>query len=128
MKGGDLFRLLKLDPKRRSLARDGTTILWVAGAGPRDVLVPQVHLERDTGVVRRIVQEATPWPLVSFEGRFEVPGSKHAWPQFISFDEAGKKVRYEVKKVEEKAVVVPSDLEIAVDELETEPPPDGAHE
>jgi hypothetical protein len=128
MKGGELFRLLALDPKRRSLARDGTTILWVAGAGPRDVLLPQVHLERVTGALRRIVQPDTPWPIVSFEGRFDLPGSKHGWPGQISFEEAGKTVRYEIKKVEENASLSAGDLEIAVDELETEPAPGGAHE
>jgi len=39
----------------RSLAHAGGEILWVIGAGPRDLKAPQLHIERETGRLRRVV-------------------------------------------------------------------------
>ena len=70
-----------IDTALTSLGHRGSTILWVLGAGPRDVASPQLHFERGTGRLLRTVEvrgagdtrsaaavglhfddEASPWP------------------------------------------------------------------
>ena len=73
---------------RVSLSHLGGVILWVVGAGPQQPDVPQLHFERESGRLRRSVDDA----LFSNENKrscvtFE-PGtdpSQRGWPMKIVF-------------------------------------------
>ena len=82
---------------RTSLARAGRDVLWVWGAGPRDRSSPQLHLERDTGRIRRIIVGND---TVSFEGRAgaDTPWSRR-WPSVIVFGKGGAVERFRVVTV-----------------------------
>jgi hypothetical protein len=48
----------------RSLSHAGGEILWVLGAGPKQPDVPQLHIERETGRLRRAVSGGDEGPVV----------------------------------------------------------------
>lgn len=84
---------LGIDPKRTALSRDDATVLVVLGAGPAERDRPQLHVERDSGRVRRVTERVRPPSLdgVTLEGdsplSVELRGSagadapRAAWPE-----------------------------------------------
>jgi hypothetical protein len=111
-----LFNMLRLDRKTRSLSRDGRRIIWVAGARPSQPERAQVHLERATGKLRRVVEVQEDTRLVvDFAGHFQVEGSSNHWPRFVTLSEGGLVTRYEVQKLVEHAVLTDDDFRLSED-------------
>ena len=103
-KANAMFRDLALDRKTSSLARDGRKVLWVAGATAHQPTRPQVHLERESGILRKIVQSRKDRTItVSFSGHFLVEQSTTHWPHMIAIRDGQRTVTYEVVRVVEKA-------------------------
>lgn len=53
---GQVLTDMQVDRGVTSYAHDKAQILWVVGAGPRDVQSPQLHVERATGTIRQITE------------------------------------------------------------------------
>ncbi len=95
-----VIRSLGVDRKTTSLGLAGHTVLWVLGAGPRSRVVPQLHVERKTGRLRRIIEQRPPAPNsgprgplldVSLSGAAGESGPAAAWPGRIDMTEAGRR-------------------------------------
>ena len=106
-----MFRDLALDRKTVSLARDGRNVLWVAGATAHEPTRPQVHLERESGVLRKIVQMREERIITaSFSGHFVVEQSTTHWPSVIAIQDGERTITYEVVRILEKATITDNDL------------------
>lgn len=96
-----------VDAKRTSLAHDGQgVILWVVGAGPQDPTRPQVHVERRSGRLRRVVAvegaEAEAEAVV-LSGRAGDEAPAKAWPARITVTRGGRATTFAVTSVERLA-------------------------
>jgi len=60
----EIVKSAQVSISTRSLAHAGGEILWVIGAGPRDLDAPQLHIERETGLLRRVVSGGDDGPVV----------------------------------------------------------------
>ncbi|PIE20404.1 MAG: hypothetical protein CSA66_00535 [Proteobacteria bacterium] len=92
---------------RTSLAHDGSTILWVLGAGPHDPDLPQLHVERATGRLRAFVErvagvDGVPTSVaVTLSGRAAEVGPRAAWPQRITIaPKGGAPVTFALQRLE----------------------------
>lgn len=117
-----LFRTLGIDRSVSSLALSERTVLWVAGAKPRQFGRAQVHLERETGRLRRVVELRGPVVLDTlFKGTFQSDDDALRWPRFITFQTSGKVTTFEVVRVVQNAVFdEDSDVHVEI------PPPEKA--
>lgn len=95
----EVVRSLGVDRRITSLELVEHTVLVVVGAGPRQRDVPQLHLERETGRLRRVIERRPPGPNQPAPGPLldvrldgvagEDPLSK-AWPARIEVTEGDK--------------------------------------
>jgi hypothetical protein len=103
----DILRQMKVNLGRTSLARVGTTIVWVIGAGPHDKNLPQVHLERKTGRLRRVVtREGRIVHEVRFDGRFAKEGVGASFPARVSWTRGKEQIVYRLTGVNQVSVPV----------------------
>jgi len=103
MSAKDLFAQLRLDRGTHSLARDKRRVLWVAGAKPHQRSRPQVHLDRETRILRRIVESRKEsFVDVFFEGQFKTQSSV-VWPRFMTIFDGHVRRTYEVTRLVEEA-------------------------
>ncbi len=106
-----------VDRAKTSLAHDGGTILVVVGAGPRDRMSPQFHLERDTGRLRRVIWRDAEGAIhdVRLDGALVMDDASTGWPARL-VERVGSEVRrWELTAVHEGVVLEPGQL--------TPPPP-----
>jgi len=101
----DILRQMKVNLSRTSLARAGTTILWVIGAGPHDKHLPQVHLERKTGRLRRVVTRVGGLVYdVRFDGRFAKDGVGLSFPKRVRVTRGKEEIVYRLTGVNKAPV------------------------
>ena len=92
-----VLNAMRVNRARTSLARLGTTILWVLGAGPRAQALPQVQLERVTGRLRRVVTSAgNVVTRVDLSGRQAKAGPGLRWPEWVVVTRGKQTVRFRV--------------------------------
>ena len=101
-----IFEAIKLDRQTSSLALLGKQVLWVAGATAQQPMRPQIHLERDSGTLRKIVELRGDAVFeVSLKGDMKSGTTQTRWPAFITFREGKTSMTYEVLRVLEGAPI-----------------------
>ncbi len=101
-----------VDVSRTSLDHDGGTILVVVGAGPRDRTSPQLHLERASGRLRRVIWRngAGVTHDVRLSGELVADGAPTGWPARVVERADGEEGRWEVTSVHEGVILEPGQL------------------
>ncbi|TNF31424.1 MAG: hypothetical protein EP329_12400, partial [Deltaproteobacteria bacterium] len=101
-----VLRAKGVDATVTSFAHDGPTILWVLGAGPHAPEAPQIHVERDSGRLRRFTERVLgPAPVdgapraehvihVRLSGKAAEEGAEAAWPARVEVEAGGRTVTF----------------------------------
>jgi len=117
--GEDVDVVLKrvgVDRSRVSLAHADGTILWVVGAGPRALDLPQLHVVRATGRLWRVIERRTVGEVVTtvdvtLEGEAPpVPGDETWWPSVVTIKDHLGLHRFELSVIERDLEGAPETL------------------
>jgi len=100
---------MEVDMSRVSLDHDGAVILWVLGASPAEDDLPQVHVERRGGILRRLVERRRIGTermgrVFTFDAQGE-ESANHVWPSGFTIRTGEEERRFEIRRwVEQPAL------------------------